>query len=151
MQELFSDLPEAIANISEVIAKCEHYPLQRDVLLPEFSIPDQFLDPKDKKDGGKRGENNYLKHLTFEGAKSRYKEITPEITKRIEFELKTIQNTGYPGYFLIVQDFCKAARDMGVSVGPGRGSAAGSVVAYCNGITNVDPIEYNLLFERFKS
>ena len=105
MQELFSDLPEAIANISGVIAKCEPLSLPRDVLLPEFSIPDQFLDPKDKKDGGKRGENNYLKHLTFEGAKSRYKEITPEITKRIEFELKTIQNTGYPGYFLIVQDF----------------------------------------------
>ena len=149
MQELFSDLPEAIANISEVIGKCEYYPLQRDVLLPEFSIPERFIDSKDEKDGGKRGENNYLKHLTYEGAKSRYKEITPEITKRIEFELQTIENTGYPGYFLIVQDFCKAAREMGVSVGPGRGSAAGSVVAYCNGITNVDPIEYNLLFERF--
>ena len=149
MQELFSDLPDAIANISEVIAKCEHYPLQRDVLLPEFSIPEQFMDSKDEKDGGKRGENNYLKHLTYEGAKSRYNEITPEITKRIDFELQTIENTGYPGYFLIVQDFCKAAREMGVSVGPGRGSAAGSVVAYCNGITNVDPIEYNLLFERF--
>ena len=95
------------------------------------------------------GENNYLKHLTYEGAKKRYEEITPEIEERLDFELETIKNTGYPGYFLIVQDFCNAARDMGVSVGPGRGSAAGSAVAYCTGITNVDPIEYNLLFERF--
>ena len=90
-----------------------------------------------------------MKHLTYDGAKKRYKEITPEIEERLDFELDTIKNTGYPGYFLIVQDFCNAARDMGVSVGPGRGSAAGSAVAYCTGITNIDPIEYNLLFERF--
>ena len=87
--------------------------------------------------------------MTYEGAKKRYKEITPEIQERLDFELATIQNTGYPGYFLIVQDFTRAAREMGVSVGPGRGSAAGSAVAYCVGITNVDPIEYDLLFERF--
>ncbi|NVK50059.1 MAG: DNA polymerase III subunit alpha, partial [Cyclobacteriaceae bacterium] len=89
------------------------------------------------------------RHLTYEGAKKRYQEITPEIQERLDFELETIERTGYPGYFLIVQDFTRAARDMGVSVGPGRGSAAGSAVAYCIGITNVDPIEYDLLFERF--
>ncbi|MGB0915433.1 MAG: DNA polymerase III subunit alpha, partial [Crocinitomicaceae bacterium] len=88
-------------------------------------------------------------HLTYEGAKMRYGEITEEIKERLDFELATIERTGYPGYFLIVQDFCHAARDMGVSVGPGRGSAAGSAVAYCTQITNVDPIKYDLLFERF--
>src|SRR5690606_20504770 len=125
------------------------YKLTRDVLLPKFEIPEEFKDPKDLEDGGKRGENNYLRHLTYEGAKKRYKEITPEIQERIDFELATIEKTGYPGYFLIVQDFTSAAREMGVSVGPGRGSAAGSAVAYCIGITNVDPIAYDLLFERF--
>ncbi len=149
MVELFSDIPEAIESIGEIIKKCESYGLSRDVLLPAFEIPSEFLDDSDLADGGKRGENNYLRYLTIEGAKKRYKEITPEIQERIDFELGTIERTGYPGYFLIVQDFCQAARDMGVSVGPGRGSAAGSVVAYCTGITNVDPIKYDLLFERF--
>jgi DNA polymerase-3 subunit alpha len=87
--------------------------------------------------------------LTYEGAKKRYGEITDALRERLDFELATIVKTGYPGYFLIVQDFCAEARKMGVSVGPGRGSAAGSVVAYCTGITNVDPIKYDLLFERF--
>ena len=115
-----------------------------------FKFQQNFKTKKIKHDPSlKLGENNYLKHLTYEGAKKRYEEITPEIEERLDFELETIKNTGYPGYFLIVQDFCNAARDMGVSVGPGRGSAAGSAVAYCTGITNVDPIEYNLLFERF--
>ena len=118
-------------------------------MLPNFDIPDKFIDKKDSQDGGKRGENNYLKYLTYQGAKKRYGTLTQEIKERIDFELKTIENTGYPGYFLIVQDFCYAARKMGVSVGPGRGSAAGSVVAYCNWITNIDPIKYDLLFERF--
>ena len=86
---------------------------------------------------------------TFIGAKKRYGEITEAIKERLDFELEVIENTGYPGYFLIVQDFCKAAWDMGVWVGPGRGSAAGSAVAYCVGITTVDPIKYDLLFERF--
>lgn len=149
MKDLFLDLPEAIENIQEIIDKCEHYPLAREVLLPAFDIPETFQDPDDALDGKKRGENNYLKHLTFVGAEKRYGEINEEIRERIDFELATIEKTGYPGYFLIVQDFCKAARDMGVSVGPGRGSAAGSVVAYCTGITNVDPIKYDLLFERF--
>ena len=101
------------------------------------------------KDGGKRGENAYLRHLTYEGAKKKYGEITDEIAERLDFELEVIAKTGYPGYFLIVQDFCNEAKNMGVSVGPGRGSAAGSAVAYCIGITNVDPIKYDLLFERF--
>lgn len=149
MKELFLDLPEAIENIQEIVDKCEHYGLARDVLLPAFDIPEEFQDPQDKVDGGKRGENNYLRHLTYSGAAKRYEEITDEIRERLDFELATIERTGYPGYFLIVQDFCQAARDMGVSVGPGRGSAAGSAVAYCTGITNVDPIKYDLLFERF--
>lgn len=149
MKELFLDLPEAIESIDEIIDKCEPYRLAREVLLPAFEIPEEFQDPEDEKDGGKRGENNYLRHLTYEGAGKRYGEITDEIRERLDFELATIENTGYPGYFLIVQDFCQAARDMGVSVGPGRGSAAGSAVAYCTGITNVDPIKYDLLFERF--
>lgn len=149
MKELFADLPEAIENTVEIAKKCSHYELARDVLLPAFEIPEQFQDPKDLEDGGKRGENNFLRHLTYEGAKQRYPEITDEIRERLDFELEIIAKTGYPGYFLIVQDFCQAARDMGVIVGPGRGSAAGSAVAYCTGITNVDPIAYDLLFERF--
>ena len=149
MKELFLDLPEAIESVQEIVDKCEAYGLARDVLLPAFEIPEEFRDEKDKEDGGKRGENNYLRHLTYEGARKRYDEITDEIRERLDFELATIERTGYPGYFLIVQDFCQAARDMGVSVGPGRGSAAGSAVAYCIGITNVDPIKYDLLFERF--
>ncbi len=149
MVELFSDLPEAILNVEEIIEKCEPYPLAREVLLPAFDIPTEFISAEDALDGGKRGENAFLRHLTYEGAKKRYKEITPEIQERIDFELATIEKTGYPGYFLIVQDFCHAARAMNVSVGPGRGSAAGSAVAYCIQITNVDPIKYDLLFERF--
>ena len=149
MKAIFSDIPEAIVNITELIDKIETYKLDRDVLLPAFNIPDEFRDPQDEEDGGKRGENAYLRHLTYEGAQQRYDVLTPEITDRLDFELETIRNTGYPGYFLIVQDFTRKAREMGVSVGPGRGSAAGSAVAYCIGITNVDPIAYDLLFERF--
>jgi DNA polymerase-3 subunit alpha len=149
MKKMFSDLPEAISNISEIVDKIEIFNLAREVLLPKFVIPEEFLEEEDKMDNGKRGENKFLNHLTYEGAKRRYSEITPEIQERIDFELLTIENSGYPGYFLIVQDFIAEARKMGVSVGPGRGSAAGSVVAYCLGITNIDPLLYNLLFERF--
>ncbi len=149
MKQLFADLPDAIKTTGEIVDKIESYKLAREVLLPNFEIPEEFRDSRDQEDGGKRGENNYLRYLTFEGAKKKYKEVTPEIEERLNFELSTIEMTGYPGYFLIVQDFTRAARDMGVSVGPGRGSAAGSAVAYCIGITNVDPIEYDLLFERF--
>ena len=149
MKSLFRDYPESIINIQEVIDKIEIYSLYRDVLLPKFEIPSEFEDSNDLKDNGKRGENNYLRHLTLEGAKKRYDEITAELTERIDFELNTIEKTGYPGYFLIVEDFIREARNMNVSVGPGRGSAAGSVVAYCLWITNIDPIKYDLLFERF--
>ncbi len=149
MKRRFADIPEAITNLKDILDKIEDYTLARDVLLPAFDIPEEFQDPKDNEDGGKRGENAYLRHLTYEGAKIRYGTLSDEICERIDFELETIANTGYPGYFLIVQDFCNEARNMGVAVGPGRGSAAGSVVAYCNGITNIDPIKYDLLFERF--
>tara|TARA_R110002051_G_scaffold10239_6_gene39013 strand:+ start:352 stop:4737 length:4386 start_codon:yes stop_codon:yes gene_type:complete len=149
MKELFKDLPDAILNISEILDKIEPYELARDVLLPVFDIPEEYKDPEDTLDGGNRGENAYLRYITYEGAKKRYTEITPEIRERIDFELDTIRNSGYPGYFLITEDFIREARNMDVSVGPGRGSAAGSVVAYCLTITNIDPLKYDLLFERF--
>jgi len=149
MKQIFADLPEAIINIQEVIDKVEAYSLYRDVLLPKFDIPEEFFVKEDETDGGVRGENKYLRHLTMVGAEKRYGEITPAIQERLDFELLTISNSGYPGYFLIVQDFIAKAREMDVSVGPGRGSAAGSAVAYCLGITNIDPIKYDLLFERF--
>ena len=149
MKQLFRKIPEAIINIQEIVDKIEIYTLARDVLLPKFDIPEEFTDPKDAEDGGVRGENAYLKHLSFEGAKLRYGDLDDDTKERIDFELSVIENTGYPGYFLIVQDFIAKAREMDVSVGPGRGSAAGSVVAYCLKITNIDPIKYNLLFERF--
>lgn len=149
MKETFTDLSEAIENISEIVSKVEDYKLEREVLLPVYDIPEEFKEAEDENDGGKRGENAYLKHLTYKGAEQRYDVVSDEIKERIDFELATIENTGYPGYFLIVQDFTSKAREMGVVVGPGRGSAAGSVVAYCIGITNVDPIAYDLLFERF--
>ena len=149
MHKLFFDLPEAIVNISDLISKIEIFDLSRDVLLPEFDIPKEFIDSQDSNAKSKLGENNYLRHLTYKGAKERYLEITDEIKERIDFELEVIKNSGYPGYFLIVQDLIRKAREMNVSVGPGRGSAAGSVVAYCTKITNIDPIKYDLLFERF--
>jgi len=147
MKRIFSDLPQAITNIEEVIEKVEPFDLAREVLLPKFDIPDNFS--ADASNDSKDKENKFLRHLTLQGAKRRYGEISDEIQERLDFELEVIANTGYPGYFLIVQDLIDAARKMGVSVGPGRGSAAGSVVAYSLGITNLDPIKYDLLFERF--
>ncbi|WP_396590802.1 DNA polymerase III subunit alpha [Allomuricauda sp. R78024] len=149
MKTLFKDVPEAILNVQEIVDKIEPFDLARDVLLPKFDIPNEFKVATDETDGGKRGENAYLKHITYLGAEKRYDKITDEIKERIDFELKTIENSGYPGYFLIVEDFIREARNMDVSVGPGRGSAAGSVVAYCLWITNIDPLKYDLLFERF--
>jgi DNA polymerase-3 subunit alpha len=150
MKQLFADLPESIITANEIVEKCESYVLASDVLLPAFDIPEEYQDERDQHDAKiKIGENNYLRALTYKGAETRYEEITDDIRERLDFELDVIRNTGYPGYFLIVQDFIQAARDMGVSVGPGRGSAAGSAVAYCTGITNIDPIKYDLLFERF--
>lgn len=138
MNEVFSDFPEALSNTQEILDKVEFYSIDHDAILPNFPLPDGFTDNDD-----------YLRHLVYEGAKKRWKELDDEHIERIDFELNTIKNMGFPGYFLIVQDFIQAARDLGVSVGPGRGSAAGSAVAYCLGITQIDPIKYDLLFERF--
>ena len=138
MNKVFHDLEEAIDNTNEIVGKVEVLDLKRDILLPHFTVPTHF-----------KSQDEYLEHLTWEGANKRYDEITPEIEERINFELFTIRTMGFAGYFLIVSDFIKAGRDLGVFIGPGRGSAAGSVVAFCIGITNIDPIKYKLLFERF--
>ena len=149
MKKLFRDIPEAILNMQIIYDKIEEFDLTREVLLPKFNIPKKFVDIGSSKGSEKKGENLYLRHLTYLGAEKRYGIISDDLKDRIEFELNTIQNTGYPGYFLIVEDFIREARNLGVSVGPGRGSVAGSVVAYCLWITNIDPIKYDLLFERF--
>ncbi|MFL5739983.1 MAG: DNA polymerase III subunit alpha [Flavisolibacter sp.] len=145
MAKAFHDLPEAIDNTNEIVDKVQLLNLKRDILLPAFPIPKEFQIHSDSN----LNQWEYLKHLTYEGAKNRYSEITEELRERIDFELFTVKTMGFAGYFLIVSDFIKAGRELGVFVGPGRGSAAGSVVAYCIGITNIDPIKYNLLFERF--
>ncbi|MCO5231679.1 MAG: DNA polymerase III subunit alpha [Chitinophagales bacterium] len=138
MLEKFSDLPHALENTQLIVDKVETLKLKQEILLPNYEIPLNFVD-----------QDEYLRHLTYEGAKRRYGEIDPEITERIDFELFTIKTMGFAGYFLIVQDFINKGKEIGVYIGPGRGSAAGSAVAYCIGITNIDPIKYNLLFERF--
>jgi len=145
MQKLFHDIPESLDNTNQIVDKVEILNLKKDILLPAFPIPSAFQ---------VHGDSNldqweFLKHLTYEGAHKRYNDLTSEIQERIDFELFTIRTMGFAGYFLIVSDFIKAGRQMGVFIGPGRGSAAGSVVAYCIGITNIDPVKYNLLFERF--
>jgi DNA polymerase III subunit alpha len=145
MSKLFSDIPEALDNTGMIVDKVELLNLKKDILLPAFPIPKSFQVHADSN----LNQWEYLQHITNEGAKERYSEITPEIRERLEFELHTIKMMGFAGYFLIVSDFIRAGRELGVFVGPGRGSAAGSVVAYCIGITNIDPIKYNLLFERF--
>ena len=143
MNKLFKDIPEAIANIKEIVEKVDFYDLNRDVLQPKFTIPNDFSPNTNDI------ENEYLKHITYLGAKKVYQKIDDSLKEKIDFELSVIKNSGYPGYFLIVQDLINAARQMGVSVGPGRGSVAGSIVAYALGITKIDPIKYDLLFERF--
>src|SRR6186713_2275094 len=145
MVKVFHDLPEAIDNTNEIVDKVQLLNLKRDILLPAFPLPEEFQIHEESN----LNQWEYLKHITYEGAKNRYSEITEEIRERIDFELFTIKTMGFAGYFLIVSDFIRAGRQLGVFVGPGRGSAAGSVVAYCIGITNIDPIKYNLLFERF--
>ncbi|MEL6539320.1 MAG: DNA polymerase III subunit alpha [Bacteroidota bacterium] len=138
MAKLFADVPEAIENTLEIADKIDTPALERDILLPLFHLPEGFS-----------SQDAYLKHLALVGAKQRYGTLAPEVEERINYELRVIQEMGFPGYFLIVQDFINAAKQLGVIVGPGRGSVAGSVVAYCTGITNIDPLHYNLLFERF--
>ncbi len=138
MIQLFEKEQHAIDNTMEIVDKVETLDLSRDIILPEFPLPSNF-----------KTQDDYLKYLTYEGAKQRYGTVSPAIEERLNFELSVISSSGYPGYFLIVEDLISAARKMGVVVGPGRGSAAGSAVAYCLGITNIDPIKYDLLFERF--
>ena len=139
MNEVFVDVPETLANTLEITDKIEEFELDSKPIMPDFPLPDGF-----------DSEADYLRHLTIEGAKKRYGDPIPENhLERINFELDTIINMGFPGYFLITQDFINWAKNNGVIVGPGRGSAAGSVVAYSTGITNVDPMKYDLLFERF--
>jgi DNA polymerase-3 subunit alpha len=138
MNAIFADVPEALRNTLEIARKIEDYSIDNPPLMPHFPIPDEYGNPDD-----------YLRALTYAGAEKRYAQITDELRQRIDYELGVIQGMGFPGYFLIVQDFIAAARDMGVAVGPGRGSVAGSVVAYCLGITGIDPLRYDLLFERF--
>ena len=139
MMELFKDIPEALDNTNYLIDTIETAELARDIVLPNYGLPAGF-----------ESQTKYLEHLAYEGCKERYGGVIPvDVEDRLKFELNTICSSGYEGYFLIVQDFTTAAKDMGVWVGPGRGSAAGSLVAYCLGITNVDPVKYDLLFERF--
>lgn len=145
MHQLFKDVPQSLDNTQMIVDRVKPLQLKKDILLPAFPIPEEFRKTND----AKLNQWSYLHFLTYEGAKERYSEITTEVKERIDFELDVIRNMGFAGYFLIVMDFIKAGRDMGVFVGPGRGSAAGSVVAYCIGITNIDPIKYDLLFERF--
>ena len=145
MMDAFKDLPEAIDNTNEIVDKVQLLNLKRDILLPAFPIPKEFVLHSD----ANLNQWEYLKHLAYEGARQRYSEISEDLRERLDFELFTIKSMGFAGYFLIVSDFIRAGRQLGVFVGPGRGSAAGSVVAYCIGITNIDPIKYNLLFERF--
>ena len=175
MNQIFADIPEALSNTIEVVNKVENYSIDNPALMPFFPIDPEFgteeeykkkyseqdlLEKFGEKSFNRMGgydkvvrivlEGDYLTHLTYEGAYERYGDPIPtEAKERLEFEIDTIVNMGFPGYFLIVQDFIRAAREMGVAVGPGRGSAAGSAVAYCLGITDIDPMKYNLLFERF--
>ncbi|MFZ4724805.1 MAG: DNA polymerase III subunit alpha [Paludibacter sp.] len=174
MWQIFADIPEALENSVEIAEKVEFYDIDSDALMPVFPIPKDFAteenyratfneemlrsefgDGFDRLGGYEKAvrvklESDYLRKLTLEGAKHRYGEnMDAETSERIDFELEVMKSMGFPGYFLIVQDFIAAARTMGVAVGPGRGSAAGSVVAYCLRITDIDPLKYDLLFERF--
>ena len=144
MMEALTGIPEefqreALVNTNKVADKCSFDLPMGDLLMPHYPIPEGF-----------EGMDEYLRHLTFERAKERYGDPLPQkVVNRLNHELGIIADEGYSGYFLIVQDFTDAARELDVRVGPGRGSAAGSCVSYCLGITNVDPLEYDLLFERF--
>lgn len=138
MKELFSDLPESLENTQDIVDKTEIIELETALLLPHFKVPDSYNNMDD-----------YLRHVTYEGAKIRYGELSEDVVSRIERELEIIKSMKFAGYFLIVEGFTTEARNRGVFVGPGRGSAAGSVVAYCIGIINIDPLRYDLLFERF--
>lgn len=174
MKQLYADVPYALTNTIEILDKVELYSIDSPPLMPFFNIDESFASEESYRqrfsqkqliaEFGERTferlggydkviriklEADYLTYLTNIGASKRYEDITSDIQERLDFEIETIKTMGFPGYFLIVQDFIAAARSMGVAVGPGRGSAAGSAVAYCLGITDIDPIKYDLLFERF--
>lgn len=174
MLEIFADVPEALENSVEIANKVEFFDIDSAPMMPVYPIPPDFATEEQyrrqfneemlrEEFGDKfndlggydkvvrvKLEADYLTKLAYEGARHRYGEVLDdEKTERIDFELNVMKSMGFPGYFLIVQDFINAARNMGVSVGPGRGSAAGSVVAYCLRITDIDPLKYDLLFERF--
>lgn len=138
MEKLFKDIPQSLENTQQIVDKIQLLDLKRDIMMPNFTVPQ-----------GYQTQSDYMRFLVYEGAKKRYKEITQEVSERIELELMTIFNSKFEGYFLVIEDFMTEARKMDVSIGPGRGSAAGSVVSYCLGITQVDPLAYGLLFERF--
>ena len=146
MHERFNDIPQSIENTKKLEEKIESYSLERDVILPKFEIPNDFDFNSESKQSK---ENQYLKSITYKGAKKIYKNIDDKVKERLDFELKIIEKTGYPGYFLLVKEIIDQAKSMGIFVGPGRGSVSGSLVAYCIGITLIDPLEYDLLFERF--
>lgn len=140
MLELFKDLPEAVSNTRAVAEKCECVLKleNRQFHLPAFKPPAEFED-----------EFRYLTHLVNEGVRQRYRTPTPEIEDRLKYELEVINRMGFAGYFLIVHDIVHFAKMKGIRVGPGRGSAGGSLVLYCLGVTEIDPLKYGLLFERF--
>jgi DNA polymerase-3 subunit alpha len=139
MAALFAEIPGALANTLEIAEKC-NVTLNREShpLLPDYEIPPEFSSPED-----------YLRHLAEKGFAGRYTNFSPELRDRFEYELDVIIRMKYTGYFLIVWDFIRYAKERGIPVGPGRGSGAGSIVAYSLKITDIDPIKYNLLFERF--
>ncbi|MGL4524363.1 MAG: DNA polymerase III subunit alpha [Spirochaetia bacterium] len=138
MYELFADMPEALSNTVELANKCNVTIPRPGPMLPDYEVPKEY-----------DSEETYFDYLVHKGLKNRYHEITPEIIERAEYEIKTIVSMGFVGYFLIVWDFIDWAKSHHISVGPGRGSGAGSVVAYALRITDIDPLKYNLLFERF--
>jgi DNA polymerase-3 subunit alpha len=138
MELLFGHLPEAIVNSGKIADRCNVNIPEPGPLLPDFDIPEEF-----------EGPNEYLRHLVFQGLEDRYEEINDEIRQRADYELDTIIQMGFTGYFLIVWDFIDYAKKNDIPVGPGRGSGAGSIVAYALTITDLDPLKYELLFERF--
>jgi DNA polymerase-3 subunit alpha len=140
MKKLFKDYKGAIENTLEIDEKINLELKTGEYFFPNFPIPE---------DSPAKTPEDYFELLAREGLHRRYKNITPEIQERFDFEIATIKQMGFAGYFLIVQDFINSAKNMKIPVGPGRGSAAGSIVAYALRITNIDPLPYNLLFERF--
>ncbi|RJP60545.1 MAG: DNA polymerase III subunit alpha [Ignavibacteriales bacterium] len=140
MKEIFKNQKDAIENTLEIDGK-----IDLDLSFEKFHYP-QFPIPEDST---AKNLDEYFEQLSYQGLLKRFKKINTDIEDRFKYEVKVIQEMGYSGYFLITQDFINAAKERGIPVGPGRGSAAGSLVAYALGITNVNPLEYNLLFERF--